>query len=164
MALKSAHLGLFAPRCTDFCWPIVYKCPTMSLVSLRGALLKATGFISETPDQCVHPEVPTNTLTESLWQPPSPLEVIEWPYTTGGGGGYPPPPHQSDHSDMRPVHSIAMKFELLQWNHECQSDHCGKKRSLPRGEFCWAIFGTQTFGSQTPPAPTQELRRLCYTG
>ena len=32
-----------------------------------------------------------------------------------------------------------------------QSDHRGKKRNLPLGESCQAIFGTQTFGSQTPP-------------
>ena len=34
-----------------------------------------------------------------------------------------------------------------------QSDHRGKKRNLQWGNSCWAIFGTQTFGSQTPPPP-----------
>ena len=32
-----------------------------------------------------------------------------------------------------------------------QSDHCGKKRNLQLGKSDWAIFGAETFGSQTPP-------------
>jgi len=32
-----------------------------------------------------------------------------------------------------------------------QSDKSGKKRNLPLGKSCRAIFGTQYFGSQTPP-------------
>ena len=34
-----------------------------------------------------------------------------------------------------------------------QRDHRGKERSLPSGTSDWAFFGTQTFGSQTPPSP-----------
>ena len=34
-----------------------------------------------------------------------------------------------------------------------QRDHRGTKRDLQNGKFCWAIFGAQTFGSQTPPLP-----------
>ena len=38
-----------------------------------------------------------------------------------------------------------------------QSDHRGKTRNLPLGKSCWAIFGTQTFGSQTfPPPPVKH--------
>ena len=32
-----------------------------------------------------------------------------------------------------------------------QSDHRGKKRNLQQGKSGQAIFGTQFFGSQTPP-------------
>ena len=38
-----------------------------------------------------------------------------------------------------------------------QSDHRGKKRNLQLGNYCRATFGTQIFGSQTPP------RLLSYT-
>ena len=34
-----------------------------------------------------------------------------------------------------------------------QSDHRGKKRNLQSGKSCWATFGTQNFGSQTPEPP-----------
>ena len=34
-----------------------------------------------------------------------------------------------------------------------QSDHRGKKRNLPLGKSCRAIFCTQISGSQTPPPP-----------
>ena len=36
--------------------------------------------------------------------------------------------------------------------------HRGKERNLPKGESCRAIFGTQTFGSQTPPSPPLKRR------
>ena len=35
-----------------------------------------------------------------------------------------------------------------------QSDHRGKKRNLPSGKSCRAIFGTPIFGSQTPSPPS----------
>ena len=38
-----------------------------------------------------------------------------------------------------------------------QSDHSGKKRNLQWGKSGWAIFGTQTFGSQPPPPPSSLL-------
>ena len=45
-----------------------------------------------------------------------------------GGGGPPPPP-------------------------QTKGTIVGKKRNLPFGKSDWAIFGTQTFRSQTPPPP-----------
>ena len=58
------------------------------------------------------------------WCVASAREIFEWPYAVGRGG-VPPPP------DPR--------------------DHRGKKRNLQLGKCGWAIFGTQTFGSQTLP-------------
>ena len=59
-------------------------------------------------------------------------DVLEWPHTIEGGGVTPPPPWTpSPPSD--------------------QSDCRGKKRNLQKGQSSWAIFGTQAFGSQTPP-------------
>ena len=58
----------------------------------------------------------------------TPGEVLGWPCAGGRGGITPPwtpPPGQRDHR--------------------------GQKRKLHRGKVCWAILGTQTFGSQTPP-------------
>ena len=37
-----------------------------------------------------------------------------------------------------------------------QSDHRGKQRHLQSGKSCRPIFGTQTFGSQTPPPPPRN--------
>ena len=62
----------------------------------------------------------------------SPRQVLEWLYTVGGGG-VPPPGPPSPPPD--------------------QSDHRGKKRNLQKGKSDRAVFGTQTFGSQTPPPP-----------
>ena len=58
-------------------------------------------------------------------------DVLQWPYIVGGGGVTPPldPPDQSDYR--------------------------GKKQYFQWGKSCWAIFGTQTFGSQTPLPPFQ---------
>ena len=53
-------------------------------------------------------------------------EALEWPYTVGGGGGTPVPD---------------------------QSDHSGKKRNLLLEKSGRAMFGTQSFGSQTSPPP-----------
>ena len=64
-----------------------------------------------------------------------PREVLEWPYTAGGGGGAPPidpPPQDQDHRET--------------------------KQNLPLGKSGRAIFGTQTFGSQTPPPPEEGQR------
>ena len=41
-----------------------------------------------------------------------------------------------------------------------QNDHSGKKRNLQLGKPDWAIFSTQTFGSQTPP-PSSLLMLAC---
>ena len=56
-------------------------------------------------------------------------EVLEWPHTVGGGGVPPMDPPQTTMTIV------------------------GKKRNLQQKEFCRAIFGTQTFGSQTLPPP-----------
>ena len=55
--------------------------------------------------------------------------------TISGGGVSPPPP-------MDPPPNIKVTI-----------DHHRENPSLPLGKSCWAIFGTQTFGSQTPPPP-----------
>ena len=46
-----------------------------------------------------------------------------------------------------------------------QSDDSGKKRSLPSGKSCQAVFGTQTIGSQTPPPtpPPSLLMHPCLS-
>ena len=41
-----------------------------------------------------------------------------------------------------------------------RSDHREKKRNLPLGKSCWAIFGTHLFGSQTS-YPSPLLRHPC---
>ena len=58
-------------------------------------------------------------------------EVLEWPYAIGGGGSPP----------------------------QVQSDHRAKERNLQEGKSGWAICGTHTLGSQTPPPlPNTALR------
>ena len=91
--------------------------------------------------------------------PAAPREVL--PFTAGGGRGYPllDPPIPLPH-DRWPQGSIRMAVHRRRRTGlppsgppppPDQSDHRGKERSLPLGKSGWAIFGTPTFGSQTPP-------------
>ena len=66
------------------------------------------------------------------------LDLIFLPTNGGGGGGS----------------SLALERSTTVGGHPPppdRGDHRGRKRSLQKGRFDWAIFGTQTFGSQTPP-------------
>ena len=74
-------------------------------------------------------------------------EVLEWPYTLGGGGTPPPPFH--------PPPAARRAANLLGSVHTAPSPSIPKwpswkKRNRPLGKSGRAIFGTQTFGSQTP--------------
>ena len=96
--------------------------------------------------QCVPPFcLPLSLMKSLIWvgasagvfqdpppPPNQPREVLQWPYTVGGGGGYPP---------LDPPPPPRPRWPL--W----------EKRDLQWGKSDRANFGTQNFGSQTPPPP-----------
>ena len=65
---------------------------------------------------------------------------LEWLYAVGGGEVPPPGPPLPHQRDPR-----------------------GRKRNLPIGKSDWAIFGTQKFGSHTPP-PSPPLLIIPFWG